>query len=939
MPEWKEEVTRRLRSLKLAPAREAEIVEEVAQHLEDRYQELVAGRATEEEARRVALEELSDEDLLARGLSRVEREVKQEPIVPGGGGGNSFFTDIGQDIRYGLRMLRKNPSFTVVAVLTLALGIGANTAIYSFLDALLLRSLPVSDPASLVVLNWHAKVWREDFVMHAMSGDVEDDPKLGSTSGIFPYPAFELLQKSDAVFSEVFAYCRTQEVRTMNVTIKGQADLAGGELVSGDYFRGLAVRPAAGRLIIPDDDRAGAAAVAVVSNAFSEKHFGGAGSAAGQTILINNLPFTVVGVTPPEFFGVDPAAAPDVYLPMHTNILLGAANQFGFRANDYLDQNYYWVEIMARLRPGVSLAQAQATLAPRFQQWVATTASNERQRANLPALMLKEGAAGLDTLRRQFSKPLYILMTLVGFILAIACSNVANLLLARAASRKREIALRLSVGAGRPRVIRQLLTESVLLASLGGVLGVLIAVWGIRFLTLLLAGGPGHVTVHAELNWHVLCMAAALSLLTGVLFGLAPAMQSTHVDLMSALKETRASQPGARHFFWRISLSQVLVVGQIAISLLMLVAAGLFVRTLSNLQSVELGFNRENVLLFQLNARQAGHGDSEIVQFYGDLRQRFATIPGVRNASLADSSLIGAGNGLPISVLSAPPDDANRFLTVGPAFLTTMQIPILAGRDFEERDQSGSQPVAVINERFAKINFGGQNPLGRHLILWKDKRPARDMEIVGVSKNARYGGLKEEIPPVVYIPYDQGYPPPNEMVFVLRTAGDPLPYVNSVREIVRQADGRVPVSDVRTQRAEIEDDIHQEITLADLCSVFAILALTIASVGLYGTMSYAVARRTNEIGIRMALGAERRKILGMVMRETLIMAALGVAIGLPAALAATRVISSMLYNLKPTDPLTIMVSASVMIAVAAFAGYLPARRATKVDPMVALRYE
>jgi len=335
----------------------------------------------------------------------------------------------------------------------------------------------------------------------------------------------------------------------MNLTIKGQAEVASGELVSGKYFGGLGVLPAAGRLIIPEDDHTGAAAVAVASYAFSQKQFGGVTDATGQSILINNLPFTVVGVTPPEFFGTDPAVSPDVYIPMHANILLGAADPFGFRADDYLDANNYWVEVMARLRPGVSLAQAQAALEPQFGHWVAATATNDRERANLPVLKLREGSTGLDTLRRQFSKPLYVLMTLVALILAIACSNVANLLLSRAASRKREIALRLSVGAGRLRVIRQLLTESALLASLGGVLGVFFAIWGIRFLTLLLAGGPGHVTVQVKLNWHVLVVAGALSFLTGLLFGVAPAVQSTRVDLASALKETRASAPLPRHFF------------------------------------------------------------------------------------------------------------------------------------------------------------------------------------------------------------------------------------------------------------------------------------------------------------------------------------------------------------------------------------------------------
>jgi macrolide transport system ATP-binding/permease protein len=907
--------------------RDEELSRELDSHLAHEIDDNLARGLSPEEARRQAYLKLGNP-------LRIRDTVWETNRI-------AWLEDTWRDFRYAARTLAKTPGFTTVALLVMALGIGANTAIYSFLDSLLLRSLPVSDPASLVVLNWHAKDFRGDSVMQGMSGSTYDDPEQGSTGGIFPYPAFALFQENNSVFSDVFAYCHTREVRTMNVTINGQTEIASGELVSGNYFHGLAVLPAAGRLIIPGDDRTGAAAVAVVSHGFSEKHFGGAASAAGHSILINNLAFTVIGVTPPEFFGVDPATVSDVYLPMHTNLLLGAADSFGFQAQDYLDQNYYWVEIMARLRPGVSLGQAQAALAPRFQQWVATTASNDQQRANLPALVVKEGATGLDTLRRRFSKPLYVLMTLVGLILAIACSNVANLLLARSASRGREIALRMSVGAGRFRVIRQLLAESALLASLGGVLGVLVAVWGIRFLTLLLAGGSGQVTLQAELNWHVLGAAAVLSLLTGIVFGLAPAVRSSKVDLTSALKEVRATQsrPGA---FWRVSLSQMLVVGQIAISLLMLVAAGLFVRTLSNLQSVQMGFNRENVLLFQLNARQSGHRDPEITEFYGQLRERLAAIPGVRNAGLAGGSLIGGEGQMPISLPGLPPSEATRFLTVGPEFLTTMQIPILTGRDLEPRDHSGSQPVAVINEQFARMNFAGQNPLGRHLILWKDgnqKTRARDMEIVGVSKDARYGDVKREIPPVVYIPYDQGYPLPNEMTYALRTAGDPLSYVNSVREVVRQAGGRMAVANVRTQAAEINDDIHQEIMLADLCSAFAILALTIACVGLYGTMSYTVARRTGEIGIRMALGAQRATVVRAVLREVLVLVAAGLAISVPAALGTSRFVASFLFAMQPNDPLALTLAVAILLGAVLLAGYVPARRASRIDPMTALRHE
>ena len=454
--------------------RDEELASELDSHLAHEIDDNLARGMSGEEARRQAYLKLGNP-------LRIRDTVWEANRI-------AWLEDTWRDLRYAARTLAKTPGFTIVAVLVMALGIGANTAIYSFLDSLLLRSLPVSDPASLVVLNWHAKSsLLGDSVMQSMSGTTYDDSWQGTTAGIFPYPAFELLQRdgaqnNDAVFSDVFAYCHTREVRNMNVAINGQAEVASGELVSGNYFQGLAVQPAAGRLIIPDDDRTGAAAVAVVSRAFSEKHFGRAGTAAGQSILINNLSFVVVGVTPAEFFGVDPATVPDIYLPMHTNLLLGAGDTFGFQPADYLDNNYYWVEIMARLRPGVSRAQAQAAWAPRFQQWVATTASNDAQRASLPALALEKGATGLDTLRRKFSKPLYVLMTLVALILAIACSNVANLLLARAATRKREIALRMSVGAGRLRVIRQLLTESILLASLGGALGVLIAVWEFGFL-------------------------------------------------------------------------------------------------------------------------------------------------------------------------------------------------------------------------------------------------------------------------------------------------------------------------------------------------------------------------------------------------------------------------------------------------------------------------
>ncbi len=850
----------------------------------------------------------------------------------------TYLEQLAQDCRYGFRAIAANKTFSMLAILSLALGIGANTAIYSFMDSLLLRSLPVSDPGSLAVVNWGANQTGRDFVMHGMSGSTWSDKKWKEIAGIFPFPAFDLIRKSSGpVFSSVFAYYPTRKV---NVSVRGQAEQAAGEFVSGDYFRGLEVLPAAGRTIIPDDDRFGAPPIAVLSYAFSQRRFGDAASAPGQSILINNVPFTVAGVAPPGFFGVDPAAAPDFYIPLHTNLVL----PLRVRATDpqvYLDQNFYWIEMMARLRPGVSLAQAQAALAPVFHRWVETTAANDRERATLPELLIREGATGLNTLRRLYSKPLYVLLAMVGLILAIACANIANLLLARATARRREMAVRLSMGAGRFRVIRQLLTESVLLASIGGALGVAFAMWGIRFLTLLLANGNPDFTFRPDLNWHVLGAALALSLLTGLLFGLAPALQSTRVDVIRALKESRAGRPGS-HSFRRASLGQVLMVAQISISLLMLVGAGLFLRTLSNLQSIQLGFNRENVLLFRMNARQAGHRDPEIITFYTDLQKRFRAIPGVRDASASHSPLLGAGtwSGWVVPV-GQQRKASTHILMTAPDFFKTMRIPVVLGRAFDDRDQPGSQAVAVVSEAYVRRYFADRNPLGQHIVITR-RPPSQnaEVEIVGVAANARYGELKGEFRDIAYLPFNQGsYFPVDDMTFVLRTSGDPLRYVNAVRAIVSQADARVPVTDVKTQAAQIDQMMNQEIIFARLCTAFAILALLIACIGLYGTMSYTVARRTVEIGIRMALGAQRGAVVWMVMRQASVLAVAGLAIGVPTALTISRFVESFLFGVKPNSADTLLLAVVVLLGAALVAGYVPAAKASRIDPMTAVRNE
>jgi len=560
--------------------REDDLREELQFHLSQEADDREADGLTRDQARQAAHRDLGNATLVREDTRTVWTWTLLEQLA--------------QDVRYALRTMGRNPVFAGLAALSLALGIGANTAIYSFMDAILLRSLPVSDPASLVVMKWRSKPVNfgrgSEFVLHSIDGNTYTDAD-GTTAAIFPFPAFERMQQvSASVFSSLFAY---YPAGNLNVMIGGEAEIAKGEFVSGDFFRGLAVSPAAGRLILADDDRAGAPPVVVLSMGYSQRRFGAAANAPGQTIHINNTPFTVIGVVPAQFFGVDPGENPSLYLPMHASLAMQSA-----RAEQYLDQNYYWIQMMGRLRHGVGLAQAQAALAGPFDQWVSSTASNDRERANLPVLRLEEGAGGLDTLRRQYSKPLYVLLAMVGLILAIACANTANLLLARAAARQREMAVRLSIGAGRFRLVRQLLTESVLLASLAGALGIFIAVAGIRLLTRLLANGEEGFTLHAELNWHVLLVTLALSFVCGLVFGLAPAIQSASPALMPTLKDTSAGARRTRLFARvpRVSLTQALVVTQIAISLLLLVATGLFVRTLSNLQSVSLGFNRENLL-------------------------------------------------------------------------------------------------------------------------------------------------------------------------------------------------------------------------------------------------------------------------------------------------------------------------------------------------------
>jgi predicted permease len=915
---------RKLRWLFTRRRREAELTEELAFHI---------GEEAEERGYAAARRDLGNVTLIKEDTRAMWGWTWVEQLM--------------QDLRYATRTMRKNPAFTALAALSLALGIGANTAIYSFMDAVILRRLPVRDPKSLAMLQWHSKGREGDSVVDGVSGQLHDDAKLGLVGGIFPYPAFEELRKSSDVFSALFVY---HPSRKLTVMTGGEAEVASGEYVSGDFFSGLGVAPEAGRLIVADDDRIGTDVV-VLSYGFAQRRFGDAVRAVGQKILLNNLPFTIAGVTPPGFYGADSGAAPEFYLPLHADMALDPRDGGQRSVSRYLDRHYYWMEMMGRLRPGMTVKQAQAQVGPLFDNWVASTVEKETQRADLPRFLLFEGARGVDHMRRNYEGPVFILMVMVALILAIACANIANLLLARATARRREMAIRLSIGAGRWRVVRQLLTESVMLAAIGGAAGVLVAYWSVPVLRAMLASGSSYI-LRAELNWRVLVATAALTMITGVLFGLAPALQVTRINVAPVLKESRTAETRGRRL--PINSSQLLIIAQLAISLVLMVGAGLFVRNLSKLQSLDMGFTRENVLVFRLNAKQAGHRQAELPSFYRGLEQRFATIPGVISVAEANSPLIGDGAwGWPVVPVGKPkPEHAptghgsfggaqyTHVLQADAHFFATMKIPIVAGRGFTERDRVGSAPVAIVNEAWVKANLADRNAVGERVVNFgMDDKPV-DLEVIGVAKNALYNHIDENFPATVYLPLDQNLGVPvEEVTFYLRTSGDPLKYAGAVRQIVHETDARIPVTNLASQEQQIEQYISDEVLFARLSAGFALLALSIASVGLYGTMSYVVARRTGEIGIRMALGAPRGRVLWMVMRQVAILSAVGLAIGLPVAYGASRVVESMLFGVKAGDPVSIGTAVVTIVIAAIAAGYAPALRASRVDPLAALRNE
>jgi predicted permease len=840
-----------------------------------------------------------------------------------------------RDVRFSLRNMGRSPGLAVVIAVSLALGIGANTAIFSLIHAVMLESLPVHDPERLVLLHWHGTAWPRGLNQSGKGGPANPAYKAASRSQAYPF--FQELRRETGVFESVFAFAPLgSERRNVTLAADGGAERVDGEMVSGEYFRGLGVSPAIGRLLSIDDERAGAP-VAVISHAYWTQRFGADASVVGRAVTVNNVPFTVVGVTAPGFFGVEPGRSPDVYVPM---LNLMELVPWGFRPADTPSlleaRGYWWAQVMARLKPGVEEREALARADALFQQF-APDALPEIDRAQPPHIGFEAGGGGLDQLRGTYAQPLYLMMGMVGLVLLIACANVAVLLLARAMSRRREFALRLSLGASRGRLIRQLLTESLLMAAAGGALGILCAGWTSRALMLLVPPDrrPQLVT---EVDGTTLAFAAAISIATAILFGLAPAILSTRVDLLPAMKQAGSGAVTSEHPATKL-WSSTFVVVQIALSLVLLVGAALFVETLANLQRQSLGVDDRRLLVFGVDASQNGYTGARLANLYTDLTRRLAAMPGAEAASAARLRLFsGWISNTSISV----PGAEQKPLTlntnaVAADFARTTGMRIIAGRDIAWSDVEGARNVAVVTEEMARYYFDGLNVVGRRFSPGNTYNAAADYEIIGVVSDAKYSQVRGGFPRTAYVPFTRNRGVLRGLFFHVRTQGDPLTLASSARTIVQGLDPALAITDMDTMTNQVGESLWQEHLFARLTTAFSALALALACIGLYGTISYGIGRRRSEIAVRMALGARHTQVLWMILRQAVVLALAGVAVGVPLALWASQYVSSLLFGLTPRDPRTLTFTALLLIMVASVAGYLPARRAAMVEPARALK--
>ena len=832
-------------------------------------------------------------------------------------------------------MLWQAKGWSAVVLLSLALGIGAKTAIFTAINRLLLHQKPVRDPELLVRLRYAG---RNDMVTNSSDYGYTATSSDGlPVRATFSYAMYQQFVADNKTMSDLVAGAPYGRV---TVVIDGQADTANAFISTGNFYQVLGVTARLGRTLLPEDDRADAPPAAVISSKYWHSRFLTDPGVLGKTIRVNNVLVTIVGVLAPGFTGIQNTTSElaDVSLPMALEPQLNTTGQARLP-----QPTNWWLQVVGRLKPGMTAAQVQGNLGGVFQQTARagldtymksiseaerTTARN-RNRTSIPRLRVDSASRGIYDVQTTELRMATILSVVVALVLLIVCANVANLLLSRATAREREISIRLSLGATRWRIVRQLLTESLLLAFLGGALGLLVAYWGRQLL-------PGSVGEAPLFDWRVLAFVFAVTGLTGIIFGLAPAIRASRGDVNSALKQSGRSVVASRSV-----LGKSLIVVQVAISLVLLVGSGLFLRTLYNLRTVDVGFNPHNLLLLRISPGLNRYDEKRTIALYGDLQERIAAVPGVKGVALAQPSLLsGSINTTSLFAhgrVYAGPDEGGsiRRLVVSPNFFELMEIPILAGRALTPRDNDTAPKVAVINEAAAKKHFPNENPVGRR--FGNSIEQSGQFEIVGIARDAKYSDLREPAPPTMYVPYFQTRVP--YAVIEVRTAADPATVTSAVREAVKQVDPNLTMTDVSTQLEQVDRRLQQERMFASAYTLFGGLALLLAAIGLFGVMSYSVARRTNEIGIRMALGAQRTDVLRLVMRESMILMAVGVVVGVAVALGAGRLIKTLLYGLAASDTVTLTAAVALMVVVSALAGFLPARRASRVDPMVALRYD
>lgn len=833
------------------------------------------------------------------------------------------------DVRYAIRGLARMPMIATAAVLSLALGIGANTAIFSLVNAVILRSLPVRSPQELVQIGWLRGKSTDRFVQVTSGRGVE---MFGQNVRLpFSLDTYNLIRARSTTLVSVAG--RLDLTYSDAVVIaQRRSDTARANLVSGNFFDTLGVVPEAGRLFADDDDREGAQPVVALSWSYWMRRFAGDERVIGTPILINGAEYTVTGVVVRGFTGVEVGSSPDLYVPLHHHPLITAKE--GFKRNILHAPEWWWVEIMGRRKAGVTDAQIHTELETLFRQSLTPTGSEPVKSEDYPKLVIGSPHDIVSGLRYQFSKPLMVLWTIVGAVLLIACANVANLLLARAAARRKEMAMRHALGARPARLFRQAIVESVVLAFVGGALGLAIARFGAGVLVRIVSSESNPLSLDVHADTRVLAFLAALSVAVGLLFGVVPAIESSRVDLNTLIKG--ASAEGRR-----FGPGRILVAAQVAMSLALLVGAGLYLRTLWNFRHVALGFNPENVLTFRLAPKRGGYEKDALLRLLDRVSSGIASIPGVRGVSYSHIGLLKqVQTSGPFEFAGEKPDESKfaKMLYVAPNFFDTMQIRLAGGRAFDNRDSANAPRVAVVNESLVKQFFARRAALGQRITYWIDKYQ-RPMEIVGVVKNAKYQSVTTPTEQIIYLPYAQNLDAVQEAVFVVRTAGDPRAAATGVREALRSVDPELPAFAMTTETTLRDENLRDQRLMADLAGAFAALALFLAAVGLYGVIAHSILRRTAEIGIRMALGADRARVLRQVLGESMAMAGIGALVGLAAALGATRLIASQLFGLEPRDPATMIGAAGLILAVALAATIVPARRASRIDPMDALRHE